>query len=342
MNRIRVLFIGNFLSRQKGTKGISEKLFVSETIKEKFDISTASDKLNKVIRLSHMAIKALTFRGELVHIDVYSGPAFFYTWLVSRMVSLRGKKIIMTLHGGALPNYYEREFVKCKTTFLLAHKIVTPSKFLQRYFQKKGYNVHYIPNSIDFTNFTFNRENFEPHTLLWVRAFTDIYNPLVPIRILFHLKDEFPDSVLTMVGPDKGKLSEVKNVIRTLGLEDSINITGPIPNEELQSYYQSHHVYLNTTSFESFGVAVLEAASCGIPVVSNSVGEIPLIWKDRVSILLVKENDIFEYCKQIKMLFNDDDLSMNISQAAKATAGKFGSTEIEQEWVRMLYDVFEN
>ena len=145
-----------------------------------------------------------------------------------------------------------------------------------------------MPNSIDLEKFPFKRDTVKKHSLLWVRAFTNIYNPEIPVRILHELRKLFPDVYLTMVGPDKGTLREVEALINRLDLEDHINITGPIPNEELRKYYQSHSVYLNTTSFESFGVAVLEAASCGMPIVSNSVGEIPLIWEDGKNILLVE------------------------------------------------------
>lgn len=248
----------------------------------------------------------------------------------------------MTLRGGALPEYYETNTIRCTTTLLRAHKILSPSKFLQKYFEDKGFVIRYLPNSINLKQFSFNRDNVKGHSLLWIRAFTDIYNPDVPVRILYELRKQFPEASLTMVGPDKGTLTETKALIRQLDLEDKIKITGPIPNEELEFYYQSHNVYLNTTSFESFGVAVLEAASCGIPIVSNTVGEIPLIWKGGESILLVEENDISEYCKQIINLFTDEDFSKSVARAAKVTSEKFGSTQIEQEWVNILSDAFKN
>jgi SAM-dependent methyltransferase len=85
------------------------------------------------------------------------------------------------------------------------------------------------------------------------------------------LKKNFPQISLTMIGPDKGILNEILLMIKELGLESNIKIIGPISNQELFKYYQSHSVYLNTTSYESFGVALVEAAACGIPIVSTNV-----------------------------------------------------------------------
>ncbi len=336
MKKQRVLFIGNFLSRHKGTKGNSEKLFISETLNNYIEFYTASNKANKVIRLFDMLVQTLIFRGDQVHIDVFSGPAFLYARVVSRIAIFRGKRVLMTLRGGALPEYYELKTVQFNSTLLRAHKILTPSKFLQEYFEDKGYNIHYIPNSIDSNKFPFNRDDIKPYSLLWVRAFSKIYNSDVPVRVLYELRKKFPDASLTMVGPDKGTLAEIRTLIKQLNVEERVQITGPIQNEELKVFYQSHHVYLNTTSFESFGVAVLEAASSGMPIVSNSVGEIPLIWKEGESILMVENNDIFEFCKHIEYLFTDKNLCESLSQSARENSQKFDRTLIEQEWVNVL------
>ena len=342
MTKVKVLFIGNFLSLHKGTKGISEKLFESKIIQSNIEIYSASNRVNKIVRLSEMIFKTLLFRGDLVHIDVFSGSAFFYTKLISRIAVLRRKKVLMTLHGGALPEYFEARITSCKKTLHSANKILTPSKFLQSYFNEKGFDIKYLPNSIDLEKFPFKRDAVKKNSLLWVRAFTNIYNPEVPVRILHELRKPFPDVSLTMVGPDKGTLHEVEALINSLDLEDHINITGPIPNEELKEYYQSHSVYLNTTSFESFGVAVLEAASCGIPIVSNAVGEIPLIWKHGENILLVKENNISEFCEHIKRLFTDVKFCREMSRAASEKSLKFSNMKIEHDWVMVLNKAFKN
>ena len=127
-----------------------------------------------------------------------------------------------------------------------------------------------------------------------MRAFHDIYHPKLAIETVANLKLRHPDVHLTMIGPDQGTLPACRDRIRELGLEDHISILGYLPNTELNQYYSSHAVYLNTTRYESFGVALIEAGSCGIPCVSTSVGEIPYIWQDGVNILLAERNaDVF-------------------------------------------------
>ena len=148
--------------------------------------------------------------------------------------------------------------------------------------------VNYLPNPISLINFKYDRSNVTDNSILWVRAFDEIYNPKDAIYTLAYLEKKISNVSLTMIGPDKGLLNEVVKLIDDLNLKEKVKILGPIPNEELFNYFHSHTVLLNTTSYESFGQALLESAACGCPIVSNDVGEVSYIWEDNEDILLCK------------------------------------------------------
>ena len=176
----------------------------------------------------------------------------------------------------------------------------------------------------------------QQYSLLCVRAFNSIYNPEVAIIILHRLIQNFPYASLTMVGPDKGELSKVKSLAKEFGLTDKVIFTGPIKNHQLHKYYQTHQVYINTTSYESFGVAVMEAAACGIPTVSNKVGEIPYIWQNEKNILLVNCNNIEEYVKHITTIFENKKLSEDLSKNALKKAEEFSWEKIKPNWISII------
>jgi len=271
-----------------------------------------------------------------MHIDAFSGQAFRIAETASLISKLRGKKVLLTLHGGKLPEFFQEAPERVKRTFMRADYIQTPSLYLKDFFAKQDITVNYLPNSIDLSRFPYSRENVKSHSLLWVRAFAEIYNPDLPVRILHEIKKTYPDAILTMIGPDKGLLSETKTLIDKLGLNSSVTITGPVPNERLFNYYQSHEVFLNTTSYESFGVAVLEAAACGIPIVSSKVGEIPYLWKHEEDILMVEKIEPDEFCRAIQQLFTSKDLAENITISARKKAEEFDWVKIKAKWVAIL------
>lgn len=330
-----ILFIGSFLSKSRGTKGIAESL--SERLQEDgIILNLVSTYENKLLRILDMLVSILVYQNKIIHIDVFSGPAFRIADISSRFAKLRKKEIILTLHGGKLIEFAELNELRIQIVFNRAEHVQTPSMYLQSYFKEKGFNVNYLPNSISLEKFPYSDKNRKPFSLLWVRAFTSIYNPDVPIRLIHQLLRTYPSATLTLVGPDKGCRSQIEALAQELGVSHRVDFVGSIKNDDLYRYYQSHSVYLNTTSYESFGVAVMEAASCGIPIVSNSVGEIPFIWQNGFNVLLVNDNNLDTYIKHITNIFESKELAENLSLNARNKAKQFSWENIKPMWIELL------
>lgn len=335
------LFIGTFLSNSNGSLSVSE--FVASKLKFQIkEIKLVSYYKNKIIRLLDILINILSFKGKIAHIEVYSGYAFMISEFATFLLKIRQKKIILTLHGGRLNEFTKENPNRVKRVLNRANIIMTPSKFLQMAFKENGYNIDYLPNSINLENFPYKRDEIIKNSILWVRAFTEIYNPNLAIKILYEVKKTNPSATLTMIGPDKGMLKQIMKLINELGLNDSIKIVGPVKNELLHKYYQTHEVYLNTTSYESFGVAIVEAASCGIPVVSTSVGEIPYLWKHEESMLIVNSFNEVVFATEIDKLFHDNKLTNKLSKNARQKAETFDWEKIKTLWLNVLHRTYEN
>lgn len=332
---MRILFIGNLLSKKKGTKGISEKLLVLLK-RDDLKFLYASDKSSQILRFLEIIYKCLFSKYDIIHIDTFSGNAFRIAEAASILAQLKRTKIILTLRGGKLPEFYLQYPDRVKRAFYRADYLQTPSMYLKEFFNGQGFNVNYLPNSIDLSLFPYSRDKVRPHSLLWVRAFTEIYNPWLAIMALYEVRKLYPDTILTMIGPDKGLLAKTKKLVSDLGLDSAVIITGPVPNEQLYKYYHSHEVFLNTTSYESFGVAVLEAAACGIPVVSTKVGELPYIWKHEKDILFAEEMDPINFADKIKLLFGSIELKDILSKNARLKAENFAWDKIKHSWINLL------
>ena len=331
---IDVLFVGNFLSKRKGTYPVSEG--VSKQLKIKgLTTQLCSSINNQFLRLIDVIISSLLVRYRIMHIDIYSGPAFLISEFSSKIAKLRNKKIIMTLHGGNLSVFFKANRDRIECVFNRADYIQTPSLSLQQFFLENGFKINYLPNPIDLKNFPFQRKDVKSKSLLWVRAFSNIYNPELAIRTLFELRKTSSNVTLTMIGPDKGTLKEIRKLIQSLELDSVVYLVGPVKNEYLYKFYQTHDVFLNTTSIESFGVAVVEAASCGIPIVSTPVGELTLLWKHEENILFANK-DPKSFAVQIKRLLASEELKLNLSNSARKRIEEFDLDEIINDWVNIL------
>ena len=127
-----------------------------------------------------------------------------------------------------------------------------------------------------------------------------------------------------MIGPDSGGLlKKCKDLVKELKLKENITILGAISNFELYKYYNSHSIFLNTTSVESFGFGLIEAASCGIPIISSKVGEINYIWEEDKEILFFDDKNLNGLVNQIEYLINNKDKHLSLSINAKKKSDIF-------------------
>ena len=90
------------------------------------------------------------------------------------------------------------------------------------------------------------------------------------IEVLPQLIGIFPNLKYMIVGdgPDRKRL---ENKAKTYGVSGSVIFTGRIPESEKVAHYNLADAYVMPSSGEGFGIVLIEAAACGIPIVGSSV-----------------------------------------------------------------------
>ena len=101
-----LLLVGNFLSGTLGTRGVGEDL-AERLAGCGWRVLTCSARAGRLSRLFDMVRTCVVQRRryELAHIEVYSGPAFFWAETVAHVLRRIGKPYVLTLHGGNLPAF---------------------------------------------------------------------------------------------------------------------------------------------------------------------------------------------------------------------------------------------
>ena len=84
----------------------------------------------------------------------------------------------------------------------------------------------------------------------------------------------YVDFVIGGDGPKRIKVEEMRERCR---LHDRITLLGPLPHSAIPAALSAADVFLNCSLTEAFCIAILEAVSCGLPVVSTRVGGVPEI-----------------------------------------------------------------
>jgi glycosyltransferase involved in cell wall biosynthesis len=173
--------------------------------------------------------------------------------------------------------------------FLTADRFVAISDAVEREFLANGVPsdaIERIPNGIDVAR-------FEPvsrgrkASLREGLGFSDadvivVYTgrlvsykglPLL-LRVFDDLRKRYPRARLLLVGAGGLDIDncedELRRFVTESGLESLVRFTGPVENVE--AYLQASDVFVFPTEEEAFGISLVEAMACGLPVVSTEAG----------------------------------------------------------------------
>ena len=115
-------------------------------------------------------------------------------------------------------------------------------------------------------------------------------------------------------GPDREKLESLSE---TLGIRDVTSFAGKISHEEVPTYLSKLDIFVALSRYESFGVAVIEASACGLPVVVSEVGGLPEVVKDRKTGLIVPDESPKAAAEAIKSLLVNPSLSRKMGRLGR-------------------------
>jgi glycosyltransferase involved in cell wall biosynthesis len=188
-----------------------------------------------------------------------------------------------------------------------------------------GVPVRQVPFGVDCARFRpmQSRGQTAEFRVGFVKALAPLYGPDLLVRAMRLAVDVIPHARLVMVG--EGPLGEtLDRMVSELGLKDHVEFLGRVPNPEVPHVMTGFDVLVNCSHAESFGVVVLEASACGIPVVATEVGGVPEVCRHGESGLLVPPNDVHALADAIIRLARDPEL--------RAAMGRAGRTFVLQNY----------
>ena len=101
--------------------------------------------------------------------------------------------------------------------------------------------------------------------LLSVGSIEERKNILLAVKALHYLPE---DLSLVVVGRHTKYTDAVEAYVRQNGLSDRVQILHGITDEQLPALYAGAEAFVYPSRYEGFGIPVIEAVSCGLPVVA--------------------------------------------------------------------------
>jgi len=140
------------------------------------------------------------------------------------------------------------------------------------------------------------------------------------------------DYKLVMLDYDKAELDKLLVEIGDQGLIDRIVLTGYVINTDLPAIYCQCEVFLYPSLRESFGIPMLEAMACGVPVITSNTSSMPEVAGTAAYIIDPFKPE--EITKAIVDILNDALLRHSLIEKGFTQAAKF-------TWKSMAEQVLE-
>jgi glycosyltransferase involved in cell wall biosynthesis len=314
---------------------------LSELFKESYEVTSTSEVVNRYLRLLDIITTLVRYgrRLDILILDVFGGRSFVVEDVASFLGRLFGLRVIMYLHGGAMPEFMGRYPRWAKRVLSRADALVTPSPFLARAVAHRGLTARVIPNVIDLSKYQYRHRASVRPRLFWMRSFHPIYNPLMAIRVLADLKTDCPDASLVMAGQNKGQEAEVRLVAQQLGVSDAVRFCGFLDMSGKVREGLEADIFLNTSRIDNMPVALVEACAMGLPVVTTNVGGIPDLMRNGETGILVPDEDDKAVVDAIRRLIGEPDLAGRLSANGRVLAQNSSCQNVLPKWEQLFSEV---
>lgn len=150
-------------------------------------------------------------------------------------------------------------------------------------------------------------------------------------------KEEGIPHQLVLAGADWHGAIEVYSVARKSEFHDDILLPGFVNGDDLPNLYSGADLMVFPSLFEGFGLPILEAMACGVPVACSNTSSLPEIAGD--SAVLFDPLDIDSIANGIKRLLLSESEMKKFKQMGIRRAGNFSWDKTAMETLRIIHDV---
>lgn len=159
------------------------------------------------------------------------------------------------------------------------------------------------------------------------------------IRAFHQLSTRFPDWTLSIFG-DGPLRPTLLELINTLGLADRVFLPGFV--SDMESSFVDSAFFVHPSLYETFGLVILEAMGCGLPVISYDCPFGPRsIISDEIDGFLIPLGDELALTKAMATLMENEHLRKQMGRASLEKAKQYDIDLILLRWEQLFRQVLQ-
>jgi glycosyltransferase involved in cell wall biosynthesis len=203
---------------------------------------------------------------------------------------------------------------------------------LLRFYRIPSKPIDVIPLGVEHRFFELDRTHLESYVLC-VSTLHPHKNLDRLIRAYARGKRDFR---LVLAGMHGFHARSVERLIAEFGVADSVQLTGWIPREELYNLYERACAFIYPSTFEGFGMPVLEAMAAGIPTACSEIPVLREVAGDAALFFDPRDEDAIGAA--LDCITRDNTMRRRLAEAGPERAGRFTWEQTAAKTLRALME----
>lgn len=275
-----------------------------------------------------------TLRNKnIVHLHYpFFGGAEIVWWL--KMRRKKNIKLIVHYHMDVVGGGFLKIFFTVYKKFFLplimkaADKIIVTSFDYAKHSDIKNFIKKYpdkfveVPNGVDINKFKPQNQEGKTKNIIFVGGL-DSAHYFKGVNYLLESIKDIHGANLTIVG--EGDLKpEYEQHAKKLNILDRVKFAGRVTDTDLPKYYNMADVCVlpSIDKSEAFGMVLVEANACGIPVIASNLAGVRTVVNDGKNGYLVKPKDVKDLTEKIKRILENNDLAKQMGEKGREKVEK--------------------
>ena len=345
--KYNVEIISTYSMKKKPAYEVNPKIKITYLIddapnKAEFKDAIKSKNVLKIIKESLKAIKILYLKNKLMKQEIKKLDTDFVLSTrieFANMLSKYTPKGIVKITQEHLHNDSNKYIKRVKKSFKnLDYLIVLGPGSKENYSKwledNKKIEIIQIPNILE--EIPKDSSLLENYKIISVGRLHPVKDFESLIYVFDKVSKVLPQASLTIVGGGE-EFEKLITLSKKLNLENKIKITGMISKDEVNKYLLNSDLYVMTSLTECFPMVLLEASSCGLPLISFDVPVGPkAIIKNDYNGYLIQNRNIDDMAKQIIELFNNRTKLKLLGKNAKESANQYIPSNVMKKWFEIF------
>lgn len=302
-------------------------------------------KIGKVLLFVTAVLKTFyycVFRQiDVIHIHTANYIDFYRNSVLMYIGKLFNKRVLLHIHGGLFNEFYNTHPCFVASVCRSADALITVSSTFVKMLRRYGLNEHIycLPNCVEFPELYRTEQHHNKLRLVFVGRINEVKGIYDVLECLHKYKEQLQDKVELHIG-GIGDEERFLKMMTDYNLSSMIVQHGWVVGKEKEDLFCSSDVFIHPSHFESFGIAILEAMSYGLPVITTLIGGIPDFFGDKKSGVAVTPGNVDEIYEAILLFLNDRSYISQMGKYGREEAKRFTPLQIEQHLQNIYIKLF--